>query len=176
MTQHRGASGLVALGMALCVSAGPSAGHGNDQDAHKDSPARSAAAPFDAAKVDVTPFGREGDPRHVGRTIRVDMTDAMRFTPAHLTVRRGETVRIVAVNRGQVLHELVLGTREELQKHAELMRRFPEMEHDEPHMVHVKPGKSGAIVWQFSAAGEFAFACLIPGHSEAGMVGTVSVR
>jgi len=85
-------------------------------------------------------------------------------------------VKLVAKNKGQVLHELVLGTTEELQQHAKLMRKFPGMEHEEPHMMHVKPGSSGGIVWQFTEPGEFQFACLIPGHFEAGMVGKVMVR
>jgi uncharacterized cupredoxin-like copper-binding protein len=75
-----------------------------------------------------------------------------------------------------MLHEIVLGTPAELQKHAELMKKFPEMEHEAPHMVHVKPGKRGDIVWQFTKPGQFQFACLIPGHFEAGMVGQVSVE
>lgn len=131
---------------------------------------------YDAAKVQDTAFGREGDPAKATRTIRVEMTDAMRFTPASITVKRGETVKLVASNKGQVLHEMVLGTAEELQKHAEMMKKFPDMEHDEPHMAHVKPGKSGEIVWQFTKAGDFQFACLIPGHFEAGMVGKVTVK
>ena len=131
---------------------------------------------YDASKVEDTAFGREGDPAKTTRTIRVDMADTMRFTPPAITVKRGETVKLVATNKGQVLHELVLGTSDELKKHAELMKKFPGMEHDEPQMAHVKPGKSGAIVWQFTKAGEFQFACLIPGHFEAGMVGKVTVR
>lgn len=131
---------------------------------------------FDASRVEDTAFGREGDPAKATRTIRVEMADTMRFTPADITVKRGETVKLVATNKGQVLHELVLGTSDELRKHAELMRKFPGMEHDEPHMTHVKPGKSGEIVWQFTEPGEFQFACLIPGHFEAGMVGKVTVK
>jgi uncharacterized cupredoxin-like copper-binding protein len=104
------------------------------------------------------------------------MVDTMRFTPADITVKRGETVRIVATNKGHVLHEMVLGTAQELKEHADLMKRFPEMEHDEPHMTHVQPGKSGEIVWQFTKPGEFRFGCLVPGHFEAGMVGTVTVE
>jgi uncharacterized cupredoxin-like copper-binding protein len=112
----------------------------------------------------------------VNRTIRVDMVDAMRFKPSAITVKRGETVRFTAANKGRVLHEMVLGTPDELQKHAELMKKFPEMEHEAPHMVHVKPGKRGDIVWQFTQPGRFQFACLIPGHFEAGMVGNVIVK
>ena len=70
----------------------------------------------------------------------------------------------------------VLGTPEELKTHAEMMKRFPDMEHEEAHITHVKPGKTGAIIWQFTKAGEFQFACLVPGHFEAGMVGTVIVK
>lgn len=131
---------------------------------------------FDASKVEDTAFGREGDPAKATRTIRVDMSDGMRFTPADITVKRGETVKLVATNKGKVLHEMVLGTSDELKKHAEMMKKFPGMEHDEPHMAHVKPGKRGEIVWQFTQAGEFQFACLIPGHFEAGMVGKVVVK
>lgn len=153
---------------ALLASAGAFA-HGNEEHASK-------PRKFDAAKVEDTAFGREGDPAKAVRTIQVDMADTMRFTPAHLTIQRGETVKIVATNKGQVLHEMVIGTPAELRKHAEQMKKFPEMEHDEAYMAHVKPGKRGEIVWQFTKAGEFEFACLIPGHFEAGMVGKVTVK
>jgi uncharacterized cupredoxin-like copper-binding protein len=144
--------------------------------AHGDEGHAKPAHHFDAGKVERKAFGQEGDPKKVSRTIKVDMADAMRFTPAQITVKRGETVRLVATNKGQVLHEMVLGTADELKQHAEMMKKFPDMEHDEPHMTHVKPGASGEIVWQFTQAGEFRFACLIPGHFEAGMVGTVTVK
>jgi uncharacterized cupredoxin-like copper-binding protein len=49
------------------------------------------------------------------------------------------------------------------------------MEHDEPYMVHVAPGKTGEMTWTFNRAGDFEFACLIPGHYEAGMIGKVNV-
>jgi uncharacterized cupredoxin-like copper-binding protein len=135
-----------------------------------------AAPSRDASKVADTAFGRPGDPRKVTRSITVSMSDAMRFSPSTLTVARGETVRLNVVNQGKVLHELVLGTAEDLRQHAEMMRRHPGMQHDEPQMVHVQPGRRGEIVWQFTQAGEFSFACLIPGHFEAGMVGRVVVR
>jgi len=144
--------------------------------AHGDDHGDAARPAFDPARVEDTAFGREGDPKKVARTIRIEMSDAMRFAPAAITVKRGQTVRLVATNKGRVLHELVLGTPQDLQRHAELMRRFPDMEHAEPHMTHVKPGRSGAIVWQFTRAGSFGFACLIPGHFESGMVGTLTVE
>lgn len=135
-----------------------------------------SARKFDASKVEPTAFGQEGDPKKATRTITVDMADSMRFTPADITVKRGETLKIVSRNKGQVLHEIVLGTPEELKKHAEQMKNNPGMEHEEAYMAHVKPGQSGEIVWQFTQAGEFQFACLLPGHFEAGMVGKVTVK
>jgi uncharacterized cupredoxin-like copper-binding protein len=131
---------------------------------------------FDAAKIEPTDFGQEGNPNRVTRTIEVDMADSMRFTPANVSVRRGETIRFVVRNDGKVLHEMVLGTRKAIAEHAELMKKFPEMEHADANMAHVKPGRTGEIVWQFTKAGEFQFACLQPGHFEAGMVGMVSVK
>jgi uncharacterized cupredoxin-like copper-binding protein len=155
--------------LTTAVAAGSALAHGPDH-------AASSPKAFDATKVEETPFGRQGDPGKVSRTIRIAMSDNMRFTPAHIVVRRGETVRVVAANKGQVLHELVLGTEEALKEHAALMKKFPEMEHDEPHMTHVKPGQRGDVIWQFTRAGEFHFACLVPGHFEAGMVGKVTVK
>jgi uncharacterized cupredoxin-like copper-binding protein len=78
-------------------------------------------------------------------------------------------------NTGRVLHEFVIGTKKELDEHAALMLRFPDMEHDEPYMAHVGAGKVGTIVWTFNRAGEFDFACLIAGHYQAGMVGRIVV-
>jgi uncharacterized cupredoxin-like copper-binding protein len=138
-------------------------------EAHKPaSKKRSAAA-------EQKTFGIEGDPSRIARTIEIRMTDEMRFEPSVITVKQGETIRFVHRNTGKVVHEMVIGTRVDLEEHAALMRKFPEMEHDEPYMAHVGPGKRGQIVWQFNRAGEFEFACLIPGHFEAGMRGSIKV-
>jgi uncharacterized cupredoxin-like copper-binding protein len=122
-----------------------------------------------------TAFGQTGDPKQVNRTLRVDMSDAMRFTPEQITVRKGETVRFLVRNGGKVMHEFVLGTDEELSKHAEMMKKFPGMAHEDPYMAHVAPGESGEVVWQFTEVGDFKFGCLLPGHFEAGMVGRIRV-
>lgn len=121
-------------------------------------------------------FGREGDPKKVTRTITVGMSDKMRFSPETIEVKRGDTVRFQAKNGGKIMHEMVLGTMDELKKHAEVMKKHPGMEHDEPYMAHVAAGKTQNMVWQFTKAGEFWYACLIPGHFEAGMIGKIVVR
>ena len=128
-----------------------------------------------AISTEETAFGREGDPKKAKRTVNVDMSDKMRFTPAELTVKQGETVRFRVKNSGQVMHEMVLGTMDELKKHAELMKKHPGMEHDEPYMAHVAPGNTETMTWQFTKAGEFYYGCLVPGHFEAGMIGKVTV-
>ena len=120
-----------------------------------------------------TALGKPGDPQKISRTIEVDMTDAMRFKPATIKVKRGETIRFLVRNTGKMKHEMVLGTIRELKEHAELMRKFPEMEHADPNQVSVEPGKTGELIWQFTRAGTFDFACLQPGHFEAGMVGKI---
>lgn len=122
------------------------------------------------------PWGIVGDARAASRTVVVRMTDNMRFTPDFIEVRLGQTLRLDLRNDGRMLHELVIGTAQELREHAELMRKFPNMEHDEPWMAHVEPGRRGRIVWTFNRPGEFEFACLIAGHYEAGMRGRILVR
>ena len=130
---------------------------------------------IDYAKAQDTPFGRGADPKNAKRTVKVEMSDQMRFNPAHVTVKRGEVVRFVPINKGQVMHEMVLGTMDELRKHAEMMKKHPGMEHQELYMTHVAPGKQGVLGWQFTKAGEFFYGCLVPGHFDAGMIGKVTV-
>ncbi|RJG09372.1 cupredoxin domain-containing protein [Massilia cavernae] len=124
----------------------------------------------------VTGAGRAGDASLVARTVAIGMADSMRFSPGELLVTRGQTLRIVARNDGQVLHEIVLGTPEEIARHREAMRRDPGMTHGAPNMAHVAPGRSEQIVWKFDQPGKFEFACLLPGHYEAGMSGTIAVQ
>lgn len=120
-------------------------------------------------------WGIGGDAKAVTRTIEITMLDTMRFVPEHISVKQGETVRLKVKNVGKVMHELVIGTKQELDTHAEMMKKHPNMEHDEPYMAHVSPGKSADIIWNFNRAGQFDFACLLPGHYEAGMVGKINV-
>jgi uncharacterized cupredoxin-like copper-binding protein len=155
---------IAAVAMALTQLAGA---HGEAKHERK-----SSARP---TSTEETAFGREGDPKKVSRTIDVGMDDQMRFTPRELKVKQGETIRFRVKNSGKAMHEMVLGTMDELKKHAELMRKHPGMEHDEAYMAHVAPGKTGALVWQFTRAGEFYYGCLVPGHFEAGMLGKVTV-
>lgn len=120
--------------------------------------------------------GRPGDAKKVSRTIHVVMSDDMKFTPANVNVKRGETIKFLVRNAGAIKHEMVIGSTAELKEHAEMMRKMPGMEHADPNMITLAPGESGELIWQFTKTGRFDFACLQPGHFEAGMVGAVSVK
>ncbi|MEN4921594.1 cupredoxin family protein [Achromobacter spanius] len=121
------------------------------------------------------PIGKPGDAARVTRTIDIDMSDAMRFTPASIDVKAGETVRLNVRNSGMIRHELVLGTDADLKSHYDMMMKDPGMRHEEPNAVSLEAGKSGQIVWRFDKAGTVSFGCLEPGHYAAGMKGSVSV-
>lgn len=159
---------LIALGVvASAALTGPAWGHGSGDRKAVKKPAQA---------VEEKAFGRPGDPKKVTHTIKIDMNDGMEYLPNGLRLKVGDTVRFVVHNSGKTMHELVLGTMEELKAHSELMRKHPGMEHDEPYMAHVQPGKTQTIVWQFTRPGAFYYGCLVPGHFEAGMVGIVRVR
>ncbi len=123
--------------------------------------------------------GEPGDPKKPARTIKVIMREdgkKMAFDPARITVRKGEQIRFVLENDGTDDHEFVLASAVENRKHAELMKKFPDMEHDDPNAKRLAVGENGEILWRFTKVGTFEFACLIPGHREAGMVGKVIVK
>ena len=122
-----------------------------------------------------TAIGEAGEASKVTRTVAVNMTDAMQFKPAKVSVKQGETIRFVVNNQGQLKHEFVLGKVESLKEHAALMLKFPKMEHADPNMVSLPPSHSGEVIWKFTRAGPVDFACLQPGHFEAGMKGEVQV-
>lgn len=120
--------------------------------------------------------GRPGDPGKVSRTVDVTMDDAMRFSPSEIQVKAGETIRFLLRNKGKVTHEMVIGSMGELKEHAEMMRRMPDMQHAQSNMITLAGGQIGGLVWQFDQPGAIDFACLVPGHMAAGMVGKVEVQ
>lgn len=122
-----------------------------------------------------TGYGVPGEAAQVNRMIEVQAHN-MRYTPAAITVRRGETIKFVVKGTDNMPHEFVLGDAQSLKEHAEVMRRHPDMEHDDPNMVKIGPGGTGTLIWKFSQAGTVEFACLIPGHYEAGMKGSIRVK
>lgn len=139
------------------------------------------AAMFAAASHEGEHFsaGESGNPKKPARIVNVTMSDSdgtMRFIPDRLDVKKGEQIHFIIQNKGALKHEFTLASVQDNNKHAELMKKYPDMEHDDPNAKSVDPGKTAEILWHFSKDGTFEFACLIPGHREAGMRGTVTVK
>ncbi|NIX78257.1 cupredoxin domain-containing protein [Microvirga terricola] len=148
---------LLTTGLAM---AGPgAAGHGHGEEA---------------------PAGTPGDPKKAARVVPITMKETddgrMVYFPEKVEVRVGEQIRFVLKNAGKADHEFVLDTVENNAKHRIAMQKNPDMEHDDPNARRLAVSKGGEILWQFTKAGEFEYACLIPGHYEAGMKGTVVVK
>lgn len=152
---------LLLLGLPASAMAG--GGHDRDHHAHQ-------------AHEHVADTATAKSPAKISRTIDINMNDQMRFEPAHLDIRAGETVRFRVTNSGQLPHEMVIGTLDDLQAHAEQMRNAPDMAHDEPNALALDAGTRGELIWHFSEPATLDFACLIAGHLEAGMKGSITVR
>lgn len=124
-------------------------------------------------------IGKPGEKKEIKRTFNIVMKEkadgGMVFEPSKINVRKGETVRLKFINKGENDHEYVMDEEKTVLEHKETMAKFPEMEHDDPNAIRLAPGKGGEIIWTFANAGDFTFACLIPGHYEAGMKGAISV-
>ena len=123
--------------------------------------------------------GEPGNPKRQSRTVLITMREGdgkMMFMPERLEIKRGEQVRFVITNSGELDHEFILATTEENLKHYEEMKKNPEMEHDDPNAKRVGAKKKSEVVWRFTKAGQFEYGCLIPGHREAGMTGIITVK
>ena len=153
------------IAASLFVAASAAFAHGTEDHAKKTGP----------VKKEQKDWGIAGDAKAAKRTIEVSMLDTMKFNPDKIDLKVGDTVKFVVKNTGGQMHEFVIGSKKENDEHAALMLKFPNMEHDEPYMAHVAPGKTGEIVWKFNKVGDFDFACLIAGHYQAGMIGKITV-
>ena len=123
--------------------------------------------------------GEPGNAKKPARIVLVTMREGdgkMVFIPDRVEVRRGEQIKFMLRNNGELDHEFVLASRDENVKHAEEMRKNPDMEHDDPNAKRLKPKKTSELVWRFTKRGTFEFGCLIPGHRDAGMLGTIIVK
>lgn len=98
------------------------------------------------------------------------------FEPRELKFAAGESVRLHIINKGDQEHEFVMDTPNKIAEHKEMMRKFPEMEHDDPNAVRLQPGEEGEILWTFGEAGTYEFACLLIGHYDGGMHGPLIVN
>jgi len=158
---------LICAAAAIVIAAGAHAHDGHDHG-HNHS---HGGSHFSA--------GEPGDPKKPARIVKISMLEEgkkMLFEPAVVDVQRGEQIRFVITNNGTWDHEFMLASKADNRKHAAVMKKFPEMEHDDPNAKRLSPFNNGELVWRFTRRGEFEYACLIPGHLEAGMRGKVIVK
>ncbi len=127
------------------------------------------------AAAEATDFGKPGKAAAVTRTIEISMGDDMRFQPEKIAIKQGEVIRFKLKNTGKVPHEMILGTADEIQEHADMMKQMPNMQHHDANMIRLQPDQNGEIIWNFDLGGDFQFVCLMPGHREAGMKGDIHV-
>jgi uncharacterized cupredoxin-like copper-binding protein len=124
-------------------------------------------------------FGGPGDPNNPSRTVHVVMREdgeQMLYEPNAIEVKKGEQIRFVVDNEGLFNHEFILGTERDIRSHAAEMKKNPDMEHHDAHSLAVGMYSRGELLWRFTRAGRFVYACLIPGHLERGMKGTIVVK
>jgi uncharacterized cupredoxin-like copper-binding protein len=123
--------------------------------------------------------GEPGNPKRTSKTIVITMRESngkMLFSPDRIEVRQNEQIKFVLTNAGHLDHEFMIATPEENQKHAVLMQKYPDMVHEDPNGRTVKTKAKSELIWRFTKKGTFEFACLIPGHYESGMYGTIIVK
>ena len=157
---------ICAAAASIAVAASVYAHDGHTHDGHKHGGSHFSA-------------GQPGDPKKPARIVKISMLEEgkkMLFEPAVVEVQRGEQIRFVITNNGTWDHEFMLASKADNRKHAAVMKKFPEMEHDDPNAKRLSPFNNGELVWRFTRRGEFEYACLIPGHLEAGMRGKVIVK
>ena len=123
-------------------------------------------------------IGKPGT-KHINRSVTVKMFETeygMIFKPNFLKFEIGQTVKINLINKGELQHEFVMDTEDGILKHKIEMENMPDMDHNDPNSLRLNPNEKGEILWTFSNSGVFEFACLIPGHYEAGMHGKLLVN
>ena len=140
-------------------------------------------------------IGEEGDPNKIDRVVNIKMYDNY-YEPNLVKIKKGETIKFIIENLGEMVHEYNIGTKEmhikhqpEMQKlidHEILlgdkidrnkMKKMAEMDHSLGHAhsnsVMLEPKETGEIIWKFSKDVNLEMACNIPGHYESGMVGSL---
>jgi len=154
-----------------------------------------AAGAHSGGHGEKTSIGEPGKADKVTRTIEIKMFDNY-YEPEKLSIKEGETIRFVVKNAGEFVHEFAIGTTAMHASHQKEMMMMMEhgalepdrinhnmmkmdmgggksMDHNDPNSILLEPGKSGEVVWKFSKTSAIEFACNVPGHYDAGMMGNI---
>ena len=115
-----------------------------------------AGAALAGHQDDTFSAGEPGEANKPARIVQVTMGEAdgkMTFTPNKIEVKKGEQIKFMLRNNGELDHEFILATTAENLKHAESMKKNPDMEHDDPNGKRLAPKKTSEIVWKFTKRG-----------------------
>jgi uncharacterized cupredoxin-like copper-binding protein len=179
---------FASLSLAVLL-AGPALadGSGHQHDATTDASGHMAGmAEIEAKLADTSAFGTTGDPARASKTVTIEVAE-IRYDLEQLAFKAGETIRFVVSNKGEQVHELTIGdagyqviAREMMTHMAEMGMDLASPDHAARHAsarntVIVPVGETKEIIWTFSKAGSFEFSCNMPGHSEVGMKGSITV-
>ena len=140
-------------------------------------------------------IGEKGDPNKVDRVVNIKMYDNY-YEPNVVKIKKGETIKFIVENLGELVHEYNIGTKEMHVKHQPEMQKLIDHEiilgdkidrikmkkmskmdhslgHSHANSVMLEPKKTGELIWKFSKDIKLEMACNIPGHYETGMVGNL---
>lgn len=162
---------------ALFLATTATAGFANDEQKNGDdsTAAKESHHAHDSAHGHAnSAAGRPGNPKKIGRTIKITALD-IKYDKPEIQIKAGETIKFVVTNTGKLRHEFMIGDMEGQRQHAEMMKQMPDMVHEDANTLTLEPGETKSLVWQFTKAGKLEVACHIPGHYEAGMKSRVVV-
>ena len=143
-------------------------------------------------------IGEKGDPKNIDRTIEIKMYDNY-YEPNLIKVKKGETIKFIVQNLGEMVHEYNIATKEMHIKHQPEMQKLMEhgillvdkidmvkmkemskkdhsLSHSHSNSIMLEPKKTGVIIWKFSKDINLEIACNVPGHYESGMVGKIVLK
>ena len=143
-------------------------------------------------------IGEKGDPNKIDRTVNIKMYDNY-YEPNFIEVKKGETIKFIVQNLGEMVHEYNIATKEMHIKHQPEMQKLMEhgillvdkidmvkmkemskkdhsLSHSHSNSIMLEPKKTGVIIWKFSKNISLEMACNVPGHYESGMVGKIVLK
>ena len=141
-------------------------------------------------------IGTKGKASDVNKVIIVNMYDNY-YEPSKIEIKKGETVKFVVKNKGELVHEFNIATKTMHLKHQpemmmlveneiilsdkidkkkmmEMAKKNPSMLHSHSNSVLLSPGDSADLIWKFTNSVKIEAACNVPGHYEAGMVAEIN--
>ena len=141
-------------------------------------------------------IGEKGKVSEVSKTITIYMYDNY-YKPNEIDIKKGETIKFIVFNYGELVHEFNIATKEMHIKHQpemikmvenqillggkidkkkmkEMAKKDHSMSHSHSNSVLLEPNQSAELIWKFNTAADLEAACNVPGHYESGMIAKIN--